>query len=159
MFRCLILSLGMIVAATSVQAFDCSGAVPLTCNGPTVAGTIGIPPQIDFAQCGNTTPVHHKLYTLTLATAQEVTVSLTGSAASFVEMVLFDGCDENACLAVSPPFSSVLPPVCLEAGTYTVALHFLVDVVASYEISATCESCVPVAQESGTWSAVKSSYR
>ncbi len=62
--------------------------------------------------------VKHKLYTVTLATAQELTVTLAGSGASFVEVVLFDGCDENACLAVSPQFSSVLPPVCLEPGLY-----------------------------------------
>ncbi len=39
------------------------------------------------------------------------------------------------------------------------ALHYLVDVVASYEISATGVSCVPVGQEQGTWSTIKASFR
>jgi hypothetical protein len=159
MKRLLLPCLCLLVCAGTASAFDCSGAVPLTCNGPALGGTTGIPPELTFTHCGGTTPYKHKLYSLVLASDQEVTITLTGSAASFVEMAIFDGCNENACQVVSPPNSSVLPPICLEAGTYTVALTYQVDVVASYDISAACVSCEPVAAEVQAWGEIKAGYR
>lgn len=159
MTRLLLLCLCLLACAGAASAFDCSGAVPLTCNGPTLGGTIGIPPELTFNQCGGTTPYKHKVYSLVLASDQEVTIALTGPAASFVEMAIFDGCNENACQVVSAPNSSVLPPLCLEAGTYTVVMTYLVEVVASYAISVSCVSCEPVASEVQAWGEIKAGYR
>jgi len=73
-----------------------------------------------------------------LASPKEITVSVTGAAASVMEVVVFGGCDENACIAQSPPNSSVLAPVCLDAGTYTVGLRYGVDAIMGYEVSLHC---------------------
>ena len=95
MIRSIIALLFVAMIPSYAVAFDCSGAVPLICNGPALNGTIGIPPELPFTQCGGTINYQHKLYSLNLTSAQEVTISLTGSATSAVEMVVFDNCDEE----------------------------------------------------------------
>jgi len=148
-----------LMMASSALAFDCSSSVPLVCNGPAESGTIGLPPEVTFSDCGGATSFKHKLYTLTVASAQSITVSVTGVAASVVEVVVFNGCDENACVASSPPNSSVLPPTCLVPGTYTIALKYLVEAVMDYEISVDCVDCVPVVVEERTLGTIKAQYR
>jgi hypothetical protein len=159
MFRSLLPVLLVLAAPLSAQALDCTGIPDLVCDGPALQGTIGLQPEADYMTCGDTFPHHYKLYSVTLASAQEITVSVTGSAASVMEVVVFGGCDENSCLAQSPTGALVLAPVCLEAGTYTVGLRYGVDAVFGYEILMQCVACEPVGAERQPWGTIKSTFR
>ncbi len=56
MIRFSVFALCLLASVAPAVAFDCSGAVPLAVNGPALNGTMGISPEITFAQCGNTFP-------------------------------------------------------------------------------------------------------
>ena len=152
------LAISLMIAGSSL-AFDCSSSETINCNGPTLAGTIGIGPEISFPQCGTTTNYIHKIYDLTLATAQDISVTVAGAAAPFVQIVVFENCDENACLAQTEPGVTTLDGLCLPAGEYTIALFYLIEAVMDFELSMTCTPCEPVPVEIPSFGAIKSYYR
>jgi len=56
----------VLAAPFSAQALDCTGLDTLVCSGPTLQGTIGLPPEADYTTCGDTFPHHYKLYNVAL---------------------------------------------------------------------------------------------
>jgi len=66
MFRSIMLVLLVLAAPFSAQALDCTGLDTLVCSGPTLQGTIGLPPEADYTTCGDTFPHHYKLYNVAL---------------------------------------------------------------------------------------------
>jgi len=150
------LVLGLPAAAL---AFDCSSARPLPCDGTPVSNTINLPPELTFAHCGGSTPFKHQLYTLTLAAPAIVTLTLSSSVVGVSELVVFDGCAENQCVAQSPFNTPHITTACLPAGTYTVAVVYLVEALISYDLTATCATCDPIEAEQDQWGGVKALYR
>ncbi len=142
----------------AVLAFDCSSARDLPCDGVPVSNTLSMPPEVTFTHCGGTTPWKHQLYTLTLASPAIVTLTLSSSVVGVAELVVFDGCDETQCVAQSPINTPHITTDCLPAGTYTVSVVYLVEALIPYDLTATCESCDPVAAEQGEWGGVKALY-
>ncbi len=158
MTRLLIAALAAALIPTAAAAFDCSQAEDLSCFARAVPGTINMPPESTFTPCDQGNNWTHKLYTVTLANPAELTVTYSGMSAGTAPIYVYAGCDENDCVAVGDPFSNTLTTDCLPAGTYTVALSYLVDAIISYELSTDCVSCEPVAAEDRAWGGVKGLY-
>ena len=154
----LTLVLSLLIAGSAL-AFDCSTAETLECNGPALSGTIGISPEITFPPCGATTSYKHKIYRLSVTSPQEISVTLTGAASTNVQLVVFENCDENACVAQGLPNSPTLDGVCLPVGDYTIGMSYLIEAVMPYEISLACTPCNPVPVEAPSFGALKSCYR
>ncbi len=143
----------------AAMAFDCINAVPLYCDQAPVSGTINMQPEVGFIPCDQTIQWTSKLYTITLTQPSILTVTFTGMSGSSAELYIYDGCDESLCVAVSEPGLATVATDCLDAGTYTISLSYLIAALINYQISATCESCDPVAAEFDAWGGVKALYR
>jgi hypothetical protein len=150
--------LALSLPATAL-AFDCSEAVPLPCDGTPLSGLINMQPETTFIPCNLTSNWSSKLYTVVLTQPSILTASFTGMSGSSAEIFVYDGCNESLCVAASDPGQSTVTTDCLVAGTYTVSVTYLIAALFSYQISATCESCDPVAAELDAWGGVKALYR
>ncbi len=152
----LVIAISLMIAGSAL-AFTCADEA-ITCDGSILSGTIGIPPQQTFPPCNETTGYNHKVYNLSLATAQEITVTVSGPPTGSMQIIVFENCDETTCLARTAVGAGTLN-LCLPAGQYTVALSYLIEAIMPSEISMTCLDCIPVPVEIPTFGSIKSYYR
>lgn len=127
----------------SVQALDCSAALPLACGQAVDSTTVGLPNRLSEYGCA---PYEESggevVYRLDIAATTEVDLELGGLAAD-LDLFLLAGCDGATCAGASTGVSVERLRRCLAPGTYFVVVDGFAGAASPFHLSLACGACTP----------------
>ena len=160
----LTLLLGVLAPAlpAAAQNLDLTMTTDLYCGDPPVVGQVNAGFNIattgDLCNSAVMTGGTVSAFGVNVTSPTQITVTAIGNP---LQITILTGppYTANGCLAYTVNLANPTLTVCVPAGYYAIELSTPVRALIDYQISVTCEPCVPVGDQAHAWGGLKSLFR